>query len=121
MMRSSPISSTMSNMSSRPPGEFERAVLLALVKLDRSAYGVSIQRELEDRLDRPVSFGAVYTTLSRLVEKKMVSTHLGEPTPERGGRAKKYFRIERRGIDALQHARNRSDAVWAISPIPRTK
>ena len=107
--------------SSRPLGEFERAVLLALIKLQGSAYGVSIREELESRLRRPLSFGAVYTTLDRLLEKRMVSTYIGEPTPERGGRAKKFFRIEQRGLDALQHARSSSDAVWAISPIPRTK
>jgi PadR family transcriptional regulator, regulatory protein PadR len=106
---------------SRPIGEFERAVLLALIKLEGRAYGVSIRDELEMRLDRSVSFGAVYTTLDRLHEKGMVSSYVGEPTPQRGGRAKKFFRIERRGIDALQHARSKSSAVWAISAIPKTK
>lgn len=105
----------------RPLGEFERAVLLALIKLQGNAYGVSIREALESRLERSVSFGAVYTTLDRLLEKGMVSTYSGEATPRRGGRAKKFFRIERHGLDALQHARRSSDAVWAISPIPRTR
>ena len=106
---------------SRPLGEFERAVLLALIKLEERAYGVSIREELEKRLHRAVSFGAVYTTLDRLLEKGMVSSYVGEPTPQRGGRAKKFFRIERQGIDALQHARSKSAAVWAISPIPKPR
>jgi PadR family transcriptional regulator PadR len=110
-----------STSSSRPLGEFERAVLLALIRLEDNAYGVSIREELESRLRRGVSFGAVYTTLDRLLEKRMVSTWSGEPTPQRGGRAKKFFRIEPRGIQALEHARKSSEAVWAISPLPRLK
>ena len=105
----------------RSLGEFERAVLLALIKLDGNAYGVSIRDELELQLERSISFGAVYTTLDRLLEKKIVCTYAGEATPRRGGRAKKFFRIERHGLDALQHARKSSDSVWAISPIPRAR
>ncbi len=103
----------------RPVGEFERAVLLALIRLGDEAYGVSVRDELERRLGRRVSFGAVYTTLDRLAEKDMVSSRVGEPTAERGGRAKKFFRIEPRGLRALEHARKSSEAVWAISPLPR--
>ena len=106
---------------SRPLGEFERAVLLALITLEGTAYGVNIRQEIEDRLERDVSFGAVYTTLDRLLEKGLVSSYAGEPTPQRGGRAKKFFRIEQRGIDALAHARSKSAALWAMSPIPGAK
>ena len=96
-------------------------MLLSLIKLEGNAYGVRIREALESRLERSVSFGAVYTTLDRLLEKGMVSSYSGEPTPQRGGRAKKFFRLERLGLEALQHARRSSDAVWAISPIPGTR
>ena len=102
----------------RPLGEFERAVLLALIRLGEGAYGVSIREELENRLDRTVSFGAVYTTLDRLSEKGMVSSHMGAPTAERGGRAKKFFKIEGGALLALEHTRQASNAVWAINPLP---
>ena len=102
-------------------GEFERAVLLAVIRLGEDAYGVRIRQELENRLRRAVSFGAVYTTLDRLEEKGMVSSQLGEPTAQRGGRAKKFFRVEPAGLRALEHARKRSEAVWAIIPLPRNR
>jgi PadR family transcriptional regulator len=105
----------------RPLGEFERAVLLAVTRLRDNAYGVTIRAELEKRLKRGVSLGAVYTTLDRLVEKGMASSTLGEPTPERGGRAKKFFAIEPLGIEALRHSRRASDAIWGIAPLPSMK
>lgn len=105
----------------RPIAEFERAVLLAVSGLHENAYGVSIRAELERRLDRPVSLGAVYTTLDRLLEKGMVSCFFGQPTPERGGRAKKFFAVEARGIEALEHSRRVSDAIWAITPLSRAR
>ena len=82
-------------------GEFERAVLLVVARLGDGAYGVPIRQELEARLNRPVSVGAVYATLDRLAEKGFVSSSVGEPTATRGGRAKKYFRVEASGIEAL--------------------
>jgi len=105
-------------MSSRPPGEFEQAVLLALVRLGEQAYGVRIRAELETRLHRAVSIGAVYTTLDRLVAKGYVTTSLGEPTAERGGRAKKFFHLAAPGLAALNHARQTTQATWAIAPLP---
>jgi DNA-binding PadR family transcriptional regulator len=90
-------------------GEFEQLVLLALVRLGRDAYGVTIRLEIEARTRRAVSIGAVYTTLERLRLKGYVSHSIGEPTPERGGRRKKYYRLEpagsrvlRRSVDALR-------------------
>jgi DNA-binding PadR family transcriptional regulator len=105
----------------RPLGEFERAVLLAVLRLDENAYGVAIRDELEKRLHRGVSFGAVYTTLDRLLEKRLVSAYNGDPTPERGGRAKKFFKVEPRGLESLEHARRASDAIWGINPLPSGK
>jgi PadR family transcriptional regulator PadR len=86
-------------------GQFEELVLLALVRLRGNAYGVTIRREIAERTGRGVSFGAVYTTLERLERKGYVSSRMGEPTPERGGRAKRYFRIEAPGIRALERSR----------------
>lgn len=73
-------------------GEFEQLVLLALLRLGREAYGVAIRDEIEERTGRRVTVGAVYTTLLRLENKRLVATRLGEPTPQRGGRRKKYYR-----------------------------
>ena len=111
----------MKRAPSRPLGEFERAVLLAVLRLDENAYGVAIREELEKRLRRAVSFGAVYTTLDRLLEKRLVSTYTGDPTPERGGRAKKFFKVEPRGVESLEHARRASEAIWGITPLPSQK
>jgi DNA-binding PadR family transcriptional regulator len=87
-------------------GRFEEWILLALVRLrENDAYGVPIRREIAERTGRDVSFGAVYTTLERLERKGYVSSRVGEPTRERGGRAKRYFRIEAPGMRALERSR----------------
>jgi PadR family transcriptional regulator, regulatory protein PadR len=102
-------------------GDFERAVLLVVLSLEEAAYGVAIRRELEARLERPVSFGAVYTTLDRLEEKRMLSSWCGDPSPQRGGRAKKFFKVQRRGLSALEQSRRMADALWAMHPLGGTK
>ena len=73
-------------------GEFEQLILLALIRLGPEAYGVAIRDEIEERTGRNVALGAVYTTLLRLEDKGMVATRLGDPTPHRGGRRKKFYR-----------------------------
>lgn len=85
-------------------GEFEELVLLAIVSLRDQAYGVKIGDAIEGASGRSVSVGALYTTLSRLEEKGLVSSWMGEATAERGGRAKKYFKIEAPGKLALSEA-----------------
>jgi PadR family transcriptional regulator len=85
-------------------GDFEQLVLLAVLRLGSEAYGARIREEIEQRAERSCSLGALYTTLERLEEKGFVSSRLGESTPERGGRAKKYFKIEAAGSTALQQA-----------------
>lgn len=87
-----------------PLGEFEQLVLLALVRLGDRAYGVTVRKEIAGRARRNVSLGAVYKTLERLEDKGLVSSAVGEPTPERGGRRKKFFRIAPSGARALRHA-----------------
>jgi PadR family transcriptional regulator PadR len=82
-------------------GEFEQLVLLALVRQGRDAYGVSVRDEIEERTGRDADFGTVYATLTRLEEKGLITSHIGEPTPERGGRRKKHFAISPAGKNAL--------------------
>jgi DNA-binding PadR family transcriptional regulator len=86
-------------------GRLEEIALLALVQLGEDAYTVTIRREIAARTGRNVSFGALYTTLERLERKGYVWSRLGEPTPERGGRAKRYFQINGAGRAALNDAR----------------
>jgi len=78
-------------------GEFEQLVLLAILRARDDAYGVSIRRAIADRSGRDVSLAAVYTTLARLEEKGFVTTRLGDPTPERGGRRKRYYAVSAAG------------------------
>lgn len=82
-------------------GDFEQLVLLALVRLRDNAYGVTIRGEIEQRTGREVSIAAVYTTLDRLEKKGLVSSWTGEPTAQRGGRSKRYFKLEAAGAEAL--------------------
>jgi DNA-binding PadR family transcriptional regulator len=87
-------------------GEFEQLVLFALVALGEEAYGVSVREEIEERTGRAVSAGAVYTVLKRLEERGLVSTWIGDPTAERGGRRRKHYRIEPEGAVLLRDARD---------------
>jgi PadR family transcriptional regulator PadR len=82
-------------------GEFEHIILLALLRLDDRAYGVTVRQEIEFRTKREVSIGAVYATLDRLETKGYVKSRLGEPTPERGGRSKRFFQVTAKGVTAV--------------------
>src|SRR5260370_28403274 len=82
-------------------GEFEHMIVLALLRLGNQAYGVSVRREIEFRTKREVSIGAVYATLGRLETKGYVKSHRGDPTPERGGRSKRFFRVTPKGVGAV--------------------
>ncbi len=82
-------------------GEFEQLVLLALIRLGEDGYGVAVRDEIRRRTGRDADFGTVYTTLARLEEKGLVTSRLGDPTPERGGRRKKHFTISPAGRSAL--------------------
>lgn len=93
-------------------GEFEQVVLLAVARLDGDGYGVTVRREIERRTGREVTVGSVYTTLARLEEKGLVASVEGEPTPRRGGRARKHFRIRPEGVRALEAARGMMDRMW---------
>lgn len=91
-------------MVETPLGEFEQLVMLALVRVGEDAYGVPIHEELAARARRTVSVAAVYKTLERLEAKGYVSTRIGEPTAERGGRRRKYFKLEAPGRQALRES-----------------
>ena len=82
-------------------GEFEHIVLLALLRLQDRAYGVTVRQEIQARTDREVSIGAVYATLDRLQTKGYVKSFRGEPTAERGGRSKRFFRVTALGVTAV--------------------
>ena len=97
-------------------GGFELLVLLALIQLDDEAYGVPIARAIEASSGRPVAIGSLYLTLKRLEQKKLVSSARGEPTAERGGRAKTYFRVTAKGLRAADHARRTLTALWQGVP-----
>jgi len=81
-------------------GEFEHIIVLALLRLEDRAYGVTVRQEIEFRIKREVSIGAVYATLDRLETKGYVKSHHGDPTPERGGRSKRFFRVTAKGVAA---------------------
>jgi PadR family transcriptional regulator PadR len=83
-------------------GSLEHIILLALVRLEDGGHGMIVRREIEERTGRNISIGAVYATLERLEAKGYVSSFTGKPTPERGGRAKRLFRVEAAGKRALQ-------------------
>lgn len=91
-------------------GNFEEIVLLAVLRLGEQAYGAKIRQTVAEALNKDVSIGAVYATLDRLERKGYLKSWQGEATPERGGRAKRYFRVEGAGVLALNDtnaARNR--------------
>jgi DNA-binding PadR family transcriptional regulator len=92
-------------MAAAPPlGEFEQVVLLAILRRGDDAYGVTIRREITECTEREPAPGALYTTLDRLEEKSLVSSRYGDPTPERGGRAKRYFTVTACGVQAVGRA-----------------
>jgi PadR family transcriptional regulator PadR len=85
-------------------GSFEEIILRIVLGLGQEAYGVRVRQKAEQAMEKSVAIGAVYTTLDRLERKGFVSSWQGEATPERGGRAKRYFRVESLGIRALNNA-----------------
>lgn len=93
-------------------GEFEQVVLLAVARLADEGYGVTIRREIERRTGRSPAVGAVYATLERLEAKGCVASYDGEASPVRGGRARRHFRLEPAGVEALRAARRQLDRMW---------
>jgi PadR family transcriptional regulator PadR len=94
-------------------GEWELMVILALMRLGDDAYGVPICREIEEQTGREVSVGSVYATLERLEEKGFVSSAVGQPTAERGGRAKRYFRVTTNGVREVRRTQRSLMNLWS--------
>lgn len=103
-------------------GQFEQLVLAAVLALGERAYGVTIYEKAADMAERPVKIGSVYITLDRLENKRYLASRLADPTPERGGRPKRYYRMlaagERALRESLDTARRIEDTVegsWRIA------
>lgn len=97
-------------------GEFEELVLLAIAILNRGAYGVSIKNEIETRLDREVSMGAMHTALIRLEDKGYIRSSNGEPTAERAGRPRNYYEITALGKRAIAYSKDSRERMWEAIP-----
>jgi len=93
-------------------GEFEQVVLLAILRLDDQAYAVTVRDEITRCTGRDVSRGSIYITLDRLETKGYLKSRLADPTPERGGRAKRYYALRPRALDALRQNRRALVALW---------
>lgn len=97
-------------------GEFEEIVVLTIGILNNEAYSVSIKDEIESRLSRTVSMGALHTALRRLEDKGYLRSYAGESTEERAGRPKRYFEITAMGKKAMLYAKNMRDELWRAIP-----
>jgi DNA-binding PadR family transcriptional regulator len=93
-------------------GTFELAVMLAVIRIGDNAYGIPICREIEEISGRGVTLGSIYATLERLETKGLVSSQIGEPTRERGGRAKKYFRVTPKGLREVRETKRVLKRLW---------
>ena len=103
-------------MSREALGNFELMVLLAILRVGENAYGVPIAQELEESSGKDVLLGSVYAALDRLEAKGLVSSRLGDPTPERGGRAKKFFKVTARGVREVRDAQRTLTRLWRGLP-----
>lgn len=93
-------------------GAFEQAVLLGILRLGEDAYGRAILKDVQARLGRDVAAGAVHATLERLAKKGLVVSRLGAGTPLRGGRARRFYRLQAKGVHALNDARAKFNNLW---------
>ena len=100
-------------MKTQALGEFEQAVLLAILHLGPDAYGVTVRREIEARTRRTVAVGALYTALDRLERRGLVRSTFSDPTPRRGGRSRRHLAVSASGVAALERAREAMDRMWA--------
>jgi PadR family transcriptional regulator PadR len=100
-------------------GQHDLMVMLAVLRLGREAYGVPIAAEIAERTGREMLQGSVYAVLDRLETKGLVVSRLGEATPERGGRAKRYFRLTAEGVRQVREAQQALESLWVR--LPQTK
>jgi DNA-binding PadR family transcriptional regulator len=98
-------------------GELEELVLLTIASLGDQAYGVAIQRDLEQRCNRHLTIGALHATIARLEEKGFLKSWLGGATAERGGRSKRFFEITQSGRKAVAEARHLRDELWQLAKL----
>ena len=98
-------------------GEFEELVLLTIANLAKDAYGVAILNDISERANRKLSIGALHSTLTRLEEKGYISSYLGEPTNERGGRRKRFFELTDSAVMELNNMKDLRDQLWAGSKV----
>jgi len=96
--------------------DFELMILLAILRVGDGAYGVPIAREIEETGGRPVALASVYTALSRLQHRGLVTSTTGEPTAERGGRSKRFFTLTSKGLRAVRATRRALTALWTGLP-----
>lgn len=104
-------------MSRESLGHFELLVLLALLRHDDEAYGVPIAREIERSTGTKVALASVYNSLERLEAKGLVRSSLGDPTPARGGRAKRYFSVTSAGLREIRAAKKALTTLWRGIPV----
>jgi DNA-binding PadR family transcriptional regulator len=97
-------------------GEFEEIVLLTIAILYKGAYGVAIKEEIESRLARDVSMGALHSALVRLEEKGYIKSCQGESTEDRAGRPRRYFQMTAHGKKAVEHSRQTREELWKAIP-----
>lgn len=97
-------------------GEFELMILLTIIRLGDEVYGVPLARELSTTRGGNVSIGTVYAALDRLELKGLIASTLGDPSPERGGRAKRYFRVTQEGLQSLRETRQMLSKLWKSLP-----
>jgi PadR family transcriptional regulator PadR len=94
----------------------EEAILLAVVRLEDNAYGVTIRQEVAAMVGKSYSVGAIYGPLDRLAGRGLLKTHMGEATPERGGRRKRFYEITPAGLTALRETKSLHEAMWSSAP-----
>lgn len=103
-------------MARRLLTDFELMILLAILRVGDDAYGVRIARELEETAGRSAQLAAIYAALDRMESRGLVGSSLGDPTPERGGRAKRLFRVTPKGLDQTKDTQQALTALWSSLP-----
>lgn len=100
-------------------GVLEHHILSAVIWLRKDAYGAKIRQTVSERTGRDIATGALYTTLDRMEKKGFVTSRMGDPTPERGGRRKKYYKLEAEGARAWEAFRSEATSMWEGLPSPQ--
>ena len=96
--------------------KFEEQILLSVWKLGENAYGITIYNYIKELTGKKLAIGGIYFPLERLVKRRFLDAFKGEPTPMRGGQSKRYYRLTKRGIEALKKAKETQDAFWEGLP-----